>query len=224
MFQPVVRFLVCSDVHYTDDPTPVREYFEKYVKMGYELAEQDENYKAVDALYIVGDFLNTGTEAQFLAFRDSLNKVVREETKVVPVLAGHEFLHAAGEEECLIERPWDPDSFVYTDERIRTEKAPEFSANADLNVTCTEQKLLVDFPQAIGETEQYTVTLRRAKDQSVVARIVTLSKQIYYRPPQRLTVSFDLLPPGEYLAEVRPRGYFGSQGAILSVSFSVLAK
>ena len=127
-------------------------------------------------------------------------------------------------EERLIERPWDPDSFVYTDERIRTEKASEFSANADLNVTCTEQKLLVDFPQAIGETEQYTVTLRREKDQSVVARIVTLSKQIYYRPPQRLTVSFDLLPPGEYLAEVRPRGYFGSQGAILSVSFSVLAK
>jgi len=96
MFEPVLRFLVCSDIHYEDEVTPVRKYFEDYVTMGYELARQHPRYKSLDALYICGDFLNTGTEAQFLAFRDSLQRVVREETKVVPLLAGHEYVHAAG--------------------------------------------------------------------------------------------------------------------------------
>ncbi|MBQ4321757.1 MAG: metallophosphoesterase [Oscillospiraceae bacterium] len=104
MLQPVLRFLVCSDVHYLDEPTYVRERFENFVRLGYDIAGQHESYKALDALYVVGDFLDTGTEEQFLAFKASLDKVIREGTKVVPLLGSHEFFHAAGEREGVTTR------------------------------------------------------------------------------------------------------------------------
>lgn len=421
MFKPILRFLVCSDVHYEDTETHARERFEKFVSVGYRLADECEEYSALDALYICGDFTDIGTEKQFLAFRDSLERTVRPGTKVVPILGGHEFYHCVGEEpedrrklsnilapdfssaiqsppfaeerlrtilnsepdrheiingfhfisvssmrdksqwfdafplakrewaigelqkavadtpkrpvfffhhahvaqtvygehiwgarefclplvnfpqvvdfsghshvactdprtihqrdftcigtggiyslsyndfnatgwsgreskqvsqgllveanvegdlrvrvidaaegvvrtERIIEQPWNPDAYVYTDRRALTETASEFASNATVTATVDGTKISVTFPQALGETAQYTVNIRRSKDNSVVGRAVVWSKQIFLNPPETLTVPFENIEQGEYIAEVEPKGYFGALGKKISTTVTI---
>ena len=421
MFHPILRFLVCSDVHYQDQVTPTRERFEKFVSIGYRLAEECAEYPKLDALYICGDFTDLGTEKQFLAFRDSLARAVRPETKVVPLLGGHEYYHCVGEKpgdtdklrnilapefssvihdqpfaeerlrrilgcepdrhevingfhfisvsstrdkmqwfdsypeakrnwvveelrkatadtpkrpvfffhhphvaqtvygehiwsgqefclplvnfpqvvdfsghshvactdprsihqrdftcmgtggiyslgyndfnatgwsgeitrrgsqgllveanaegdlrvrvidvvedvvrvERLIERPWDPDSYVYTDRRALTEVAPAFAADAVPVVSVEAGNVFVTFPQAQGETAQYTVNIRRAEDRSVAGRAVIWSQQVFLHPPKTLTVTLENIGVGEYVAEVEPKGYFGALGTKISAKFTV---
>jgi len=95
MFDTKVRFLVCSDVHYMDEPTPSRERFAKMIAMGYEIAEKEGG--SLDAVCVCGDFTNTGSETQFAAFRDTVRAGLHAETTFIPVLGGHEYLHASPE-------------------------------------------------------------------------------------------------------------------------------
>ena len=64
-FKPVLRFMAVSDIHIKDDPDCVeRARFAKAIQCAYRIAESSETYKTLDALYIVGDFANSGTEVQ----------------------------------------------------------------------------------------------------------------------------------------------------------------
>ena len=95
-FKPVLRFMVVSDVHYKDEHTVERERMEQAIKTAYELSEKEE-YSKLDALYVVGDFANSGSRAQMLAFKDTLDRNIKEGTKVNLSMASHEF-HGEGEE------------------------------------------------------------------------------------------------------------------------------
>ena len=98
-FNPVLRFLVVSDVHYGDEREAEYERMEKALKTAYELSEKEE-YSKLDALYVVGDFSKRGTEKQMYAFKNTLDEHLKEGTEVVVSLASHEFMEN-GEEKAL---------------------------------------------------------------------------------------------------------------------------
>lgn len=89
-FEPVLRFMVVSDVHYKDEHTVERDRMQQAIRTAYALSEK-ESYNKLDALYVVGDFANSGTRAQMLAFKDTLDSNLKEETDYTLSLASHEF-------------------------------------------------------------------------------------------------------------------------------------
>ncbi len=92
----VLRFAVMSDTHYNEKHPFLRERFEKALKTVYGYAEGEE-YKNLDALYVVGDFTDLGLPEQFRMFKEDCDKFVKPETKLVVTLANHE-LHYNSEE------------------------------------------------------------------------------------------------------------------------------
>ncbi len=97
-FTPALRFIALSDVHYKNEPSVERERMAAAIRLGYALSENHESYKKLDALYVVGDFTDRGTEEQMTAFHETL-KAVRPETEVTITLASHEY--SFGEEAAL---------------------------------------------------------------------------------------------------------------------------
>lgn len=98
-FKPVLRFMVVSDVHYRDEHSVERERMELALKTAYELSEKEE-YSRLDALYVVGDFATSGSRAQMIAFKDTLDTYLKPETEVNLSMASHEF-HGEGEPAAL---------------------------------------------------------------------------------------------------------------------------
>ena len=82
-FIPILRFAALSDVHYKDEPSVERERMAK--------ALQIANREHLDALCVVGDFANSGSEAQFKAFKQTLDEGLRSTTKRILSVASHEF-------------------------------------------------------------------------------------------------------------------------------------
>ncbi|MGI6249127.1 MAG: metallophosphoesterase [Acutalibacteraceae bacterium] len=70
--QPVLRFVVCSDIHIKDS-RDTREYerLEKLFEYSYRYAES-KPYSSIDAFVFVGDIIDTGTKVQ----ADYLNEIV----------------------------------------------------------------------------------------------------------------------------------------------------
>lgn len=98
-FKPVLRFMVVSDVHYRDEHSVERDRMELAIKTAYRLSEAEE-YSKLDALYVVGDFATSGSRPQMLAFKDTLDRNLKEETVAVLSMASHEF-HGEGEAAAL---------------------------------------------------------------------------------------------------------------------------
>ncbi|MBQ7541228.1 MAG: metallophosphoesterase [Clostridia bacterium] len=97
-FRPVLRFMVCSDIHIKDDPDCVeRARFAKAIRCANAIAEQSETYKSLDALYIVGDFANSGTEIQMRAVKQIIDENLKPGTPYRLTMASHEY-HGDGEE------------------------------------------------------------------------------------------------------------------------------
>lgn len=101
-FKPVLRFMVVSDVHYKDEHTVERDRMELAIKTANSLSEKEE-YSNLDALYVVGDFANSGSRAQMLAFKDTLDKNLKPSTAVNLSMASHEF-HGDGGEAAALEK------------------------------------------------------------------------------------------------------------------------
>ncbi len=97
-FQPVLRFMACSDIHIKDDPDcPEGARFRKAIRCAYRIAAQSDSYKKLDALYVVGDFANSGTETQMRAVKQILDEELLPETTYRLTMASHEY-HGDGEE------------------------------------------------------------------------------------------------------------------------------
>ena len=97
MFSDVkLRFIVTSDIHYKVDSDIERIRFEKGMNMAYAYAEKCD-YKNIDAFFAVGDFANCGSYDEMVKFRNSLDKVISEDTKKVVMLASHEFKSDGGQ-------------------------------------------------------------------------------------------------------------------------------
>ncbi len=98
-FKPVLRFMVVSDIHYKDEHSVERERMEKAIQSAYRLCEQEE-YSSLDALFVVGDFANSGSETQMKAFKKTLDDNLKPGTQTVLTMASHEYM-TDGEEGAL---------------------------------------------------------------------------------------------------------------------------
>ena len=83
MKQVILRFMACSDLHYKNDPAcREKKRFEEGLRQMYAYADS-QPYKAVDAVYIAGDFTDQGTMEQMTdeAFRLMVDVANGKQTK-----------------------------------------------------------------------------------------------------------------------------------------------
>lgn len=99
-FCPILRFGVMSDAHYTDELPYRREHFKNAIETMYRYAD-GQKYRGVDALYVVGDFADTGTAEQMKSFKEDMDKYLRKSTLPVITLANHELHYTDSEEKAL---------------------------------------------------------------------------------------------------------------------------
>lgn len=88
-FKPILRFAVMSDCHYSEKHPEYRQKFERAIGVLYTYADGEE-YKALDALYVVGDFADLGKTHEMKWFKEDCDKFVKEGTLLVVTLANHE--------------------------------------------------------------------------------------------------------------------------------------
>ena len=96
MKKVVLRFMACSDLHYRNPDSIEKVRFEEGLRQLYAYADSQE-YPAVDAVYIVGDFATSGTLEQMQLVKESLDRCLRPETVVNLSLASHEYHGPDGE-------------------------------------------------------------------------------------------------------------------------------
>ncbi|MBR5409951.1 MAG: metallophosphoesterase [Clostridia bacterium] len=86
-FVPVMRFVACSDTHVSDnnDMTTIR--IGKMMAKAYEIAGEDPNYTAVDALLIAGDLTNDGTATEFRKFWNAVDGALQDGTQFLGIVA-----------------------------------------------------------------------------------------------------------------------------------------
>lgn len=94
-FKPVIRFMVVSDAHYKDEKCIEEERMAQALKTAYRLSEESESYKKLDALYVVGDFANSGSQIQMEKFKATLDDNLKPETQYAITMASHEY-HGEG--------------------------------------------------------------------------------------------------------------------------------
>lgn len=91
-FEPVLRFMVVSDIHIKDCDSPERERFKNAINYAYRIARSSESYKKLDALCVVGDFANNGSLIQMQAAKKIIDENTdSSETKLVISIASHEY-------------------------------------------------------------------------------------------------------------------------------------
>lgn len=101
-FNPVLRFVACSDVHITEEKDEVsgesyikEDNIVKYNKVfesAYAVAEQDEKYNKLDAVIVAGDMTGSGMECEYEVFMDITERNLREGTEFIPCMGNHEFI------------------------------------------------------------------------------------------------------------------------------------
>ncbi len=88
-FKPILRFAVMSDLHYSEEHAFVRDRFKNTMRFIYDYCERSE-YKALDALYAIGDFTDLGYREQMQMFKDDTVTAVKDSTKLIVTTANHE--------------------------------------------------------------------------------------------------------------------------------------
>ncbi len=96
-FNPILRFVAVSDVHYKDEHCIEEERMEKALKIAYRLSEAHPTYKRLDAVVANGDFANSGSETQMLKFKKTMEDCLKPETVYALDMASHEY-HGNGVE------------------------------------------------------------------------------------------------------------------------------
>ncbi len=105
----VLRFAVMSDVHvgHTEDVEAIR--FGKAMEACYTYAATQE-YNPLDILLVAGDMTKCGYEHEMIAFKELLDKNIREETRALLVMGNHEYFVETGKQvsdrwERIMEQP-----------------------------------------------------------------------------------------------------------------------
>ena len=98
-FTPVLRFMVVSDIHIKDYPSPERERFEKAIQYAYRIVRGSDSYKKLDAICVVGDFADNGSLIQMQAAKKIIDDNIKaDETQLVISIASHEHHTEGGPE------------------------------------------------------------------------------------------------------------------------------
>lgn len=93
----ILRFMVASDLHYSDDPQSLnRRRFQKGLRDLYAYADA-QDCPTVDAVFIVGDFATRGSRRQMELVKEDLDSLLRPETAARLCLSSHEYWREDGE-------------------------------------------------------------------------------------------------------------------------------
>ncbi|MCQ2485195.1 MAG: metallophosphoesterase [Clostridia bacterium] len=103
-FVPTVRFVVFTDSH--NNNARVGEM----IDTAYEMFDDAEPYKGIDAVCCLGDFSSIGTEPDYDAFVSTLNEHIRPETKSICILGNHETKQDYSREMFREKFGYEPDS------------------------------------------------------------------------------------------------------------------
>ncbi len=91
-FTPVVRFVVCSDIHLDgDENQQAAKRFANLFNDMYKYAEGCE-YKNLDAVLVAGDFTGGGAEKEYQIYTKIIEENKKDETQVLTILGNHEFI------------------------------------------------------------------------------------------------------------------------------------
>ena len=125
----------------------------------------------------------------------------------------------------LVEPPFEPDSFKYTDDRYNTTVRPYFEDGTPISTVKTADGALITFGQAkIDEdmVDDYTVTVRRRSDGKIVRRVCAWSHYYLMDMPDTVTVPINGLEKGEYAAEVEAQGFWRNRSVNrLKINFNI---
>ncbi len=86
-FVPVMRFVATSDTHIITLGDKGCSRVTKMIKSAYAIAEADADYNGLDAVVFCGDITDDGTFTAFSAFTATTNKLIKEGTERLAVVA-----------------------------------------------------------------------------------------------------------------------------------------
>lgn len=92
-FEPIVRFTVASDVHVNakvENQIEAKRLAEM-IKASYKIANESEQYKALDAVVFAGDITDKGDEDSFRLFKKICDDNLKGETLLLPMLGNHDY-------------------------------------------------------------------------------------------------------------------------------------
>ena len=91
-FEPVLRFIVCSDIHLSgEEDQDAAKRFATLFRDMYALSAKSA-YKNLDAVVIAGDFTGGGREKEYEMFNKIVAENKKDETQILTVLGNHEFI------------------------------------------------------------------------------------------------------------------------------------
>lgn len=83
--------MVVSDIHLKGEDCVEEQRFASALKYAYSIAQSSESYKKLDAVVVVGDFANSGTEIQMQKAKNILDAGINgDETQLIMSFASHE--------------------------------------------------------------------------------------------------------------------------------------
>lgn len=85
IFNPVLRFAVCSDIHTRNDR------FSRMMQTCYALAEQSPLYQKLDAVLVCGDFTDCGAYEEMTRFAETLKESLHDGTQPILCIGNHEY-------------------------------------------------------------------------------------------------------------------------------------
>ncbi len=141
--------------------------------------------------------------AQFLIVEADENNRVR----VLPfdILSGKFFPYT-----WKIDAPSEPSTFVYTDERYKTSVRPHFAENTPIDITTDANGVQITFGQAeISEdrVNDYKIIIRN-EENKIVRQLCVWSGYYLYDMPEKLCVTVNGLPKGNYSVEITASGFW----------------
>ncbi len=86
-FTPVLRFVISSDSHVLTMGDTQSTRLEKMIKLGYDIAEKDDEYKKLDAVLMAGDLTDDGTKLGFASYKAAADAVLQDGTEFLSVVA-----------------------------------------------------------------------------------------------------------------------------------------
>ena len=86
-FTPVVRFAITSDSHITTIGDVQTSRLQKMIKLSYKIAEQNSEYKNLDAVLIAGDVTDMGTKIAFGSIKAAIKPVLKDETQFLATVS-----------------------------------------------------------------------------------------------------------------------------------------
>lgn len=92
-FLPVLRFVVCSDIHLNGEETQ-----ENAIRLGNLITDinkysESQSYNKFDAFVVAGDFAGGGAEEEYAMFNKIVGEHLKDETQLLTVLGNHEFIN-----------------------------------------------------------------------------------------------------------------------------------